>query len=144
MASVEYSIAIQAPVTKVFKEATDYDNMQRWQPNLISVNVTAGNPLRAGSIVSMQRRFQTSDIFVNADVIDFQRNKRVEMRGVHGRFRFTRVIEFQPGGGETIIRDKIEVKTGIIFFWYAPLMTRSLKRQISQEWEALKELLESS
>lgn len=144
MATVEYSIAIQVPVTKVFREATDYDNMQRWQPDLVSVNVTAGSPLRAGSIISMQRRFQTSDIFVNADVIDMQRNKRFEMRGVHGRFRFSRVIEFQPGGGETIIRDTINIKTGFIFFWYAPLLTGNLKRQISKEWEALKDLLESA
>lgn len=143
MASVEYSIAIQAPVTKVFKEATDYDTMHRWQADLVSVNVTAGNPLRSGSIISMQRHFQTSDIFVNADVIDFQRNKRLEMRGIHGRFRFTRVIEFQPGGGETIIRDQFDIKTGIIFFWYAPIMTGNLKRQIAREWGNLKDMLES-
>ncbi len=146
MAKIESSITIGKPISDVYGAVTAYDSpdeMKQWRTAIQSIGITAGNPLRTGSMIAMTKQFLGSSIFVNADVTDLQRNKRVELKGMHGRFPFTRSIEFSPSGRETVIRDKIEVRTSWIFFFYAPFLTSNLNRQVKQEWQALKQLLEN-
>jgi uncharacterized membrane protein len=145
MADIEHKVTIACPISDVYKIATDYGNvegLQAWQSDLKTVGVTAGDPLRTGSMIGMTRRFMTSAIFVNADVVDLQRNKRFELRGIHGRFPFHREIEFSPNGRETVINDKISLRVSWFFFWYRPLVLGALRSQTTQEWQNLKHLLE--
>lgn len=145
MASLEYTIKINRTFADVFRYITDFDNlqtMQQWQPTLTAVNVTAGSPLRAGSSISMRKQLMGSSAFINADVTDFQRNKRIELKGVYGRFRFRRIIELTTGGRETTIRDEFELRTPWFYFWYTPFFVSALKRQNADEWNRLKALLE--
>jgi hypothetical protein len=95
-------------------------------------------------MVAMSRRFKGSKIFLNVDVIDLQRNKRLELKGIHGRFPYHREIEFSPSGRETLINDKITLRVGWLFFWYGPFVRSALSRQTAQEWQNLKTLFESS
>jgi hypothetical protein len=63
MADITHQITIGRPITEVFNAVTDLEDaasLQRWQPALISTGVTAGNPLRTGSMVAMSRRFKGS------------------------------------------------------------------------------------
>jgi carbon monoxide dehydrogenase subunit G len=146
MADIEHQMTIARPVTEVYSALTDYDNlaeMQRWQPATLSLSVTAGNPLRAGTMIAMTRRFMGGKIFVNVDVLEIQRNKRIELKGVHGRFPFRREIEINPSGRETLIHDSIYLKTSWLFFWYRPFVIRALTRQTTQEWANLKKMLET-
>lgn len=145
MADIEHQITIARPVSDVFNALANYDNLeaiQKWQPDTLSVGVTAGSPLRAGSMIAMTRRFMGGKTFVNVDVMEIQRNKRFELNGIHGRFSFRREIEVNPVGRETVIRDNITIKTGWLFFWYRPFVTGTLSRQTAQEWKNLKEVLE--
>lgn len=146
MADIEHQITISRPITDVYKAVTAYDDteaLQKWQTDLKNVGVTAGDPLRTGSMIGMTKRFMTSDIFVNFDVVEFQRNKRFDLQGVHGRFPFRREIEFNPNGRETIISDKITVRIGWIFFWYRPFVMSAIKSQTAQEWQNLKQHMEA-
>jgi carbon monoxide dehydrogenase subunit G len=145
MADIEHQITIARPISDVYNAISDYENleaMQKWQPDLLSLGVTAGNPLRAGSMIAMTRRFMGSKIFVNVDVMENQRNKRFEVKGIHGRFPYRREIEVSPIGRETVIRDNIFIKTGWLFFWYRPFVRSAISRQTLQEWKNLKQLLE--
>lgn len=145
MASVEHTLKINAVFTDVFNQLSDFENLQtlqQWQPTLTAINVTAGKPLRAGSSVSMRKQLMGSSIFINADITDLQRNKRIAMKGVYGRFFFTRSIELTTGGRETTIRDVIDMRTPWFYFWYTPFFVPALRRQTSDEWDRLKALLE--
>lgn len=145
MAVIDTTIKIDAVFSEVFRNVTDYENltgMQQWQPTLTAINVTAGSPLRAGSIVSMRKKLMGNNIFINADVVDFQRNKRVQLKGIYGRFRFSREIELATGGRETTIRDVMNIRTPWFYFWYTPFFTTALRKQIEGEWAQLKGLLE--
>ena len=146
MADIEHKITIARPVSDVFKTATDYEStetIKQWQPAVKSLGITEGKPLRTGSMIAMTRRFMTGEVFVNADVLDLQRNKRFELQGMHGGFRFRREIEFSPNGRETNISDRITLQTGIVWFWYRPFLLNALRSQTSQEWKNLKKQLES-
>jgi uncharacterized membrane protein len=146
VATIENSITIARPISDVYRTVTNYDDdeqMKQWRTSIVNIGITAGNPLRTGSMIAMTKQFRGSGIFVNADVTDLQRNKRVELKGMHGRFPFVRSIEFAPSGRETVIRDHIELRTPWFFFFYTPILTGALNRQVKREWEALKQMLES-
>lgn len=146
MADIELKITIARPIGDVFKAATDYENteaIKTWQRAVVSLGITEGKPLRTGSMIAMTRQFMMSKIFVNWDVLDFQRNKRLELSGIHGRFRYRRDIEFVPNGRETSITDRVTVNTGFIYFWYRPFLLNAIRSQIKQEWDTLKKQLET-
>jgi len=146
MADIEHSITINSNLIEVYKAVTAYgdaDELKTWQTTIKSVGVTAGNPIRTGSMIAMKRQFILSEVFVNVDVVDLQRNKRFELKGVHGRFPFRREIEFSPNGRETQIKDRIWLKTGFIFFWWRPFVISALKSQTAKEWESLKQVLKA-
>lgn len=146
MADIEHQLTIARPITEVYNALTNFDNvdeMRKWQPDTLSVGVTAGNPLRAGSMIAMTRRFMGSKIFVNTDVLEIQRNKRIELKGIHGRFPFRREIELNPSGRDTVINDNITLHISWFFFWYRPFVRGALNKQTAQEWSRLKQLLET-
>ena len=145
MADIEHKINISRPIGDVFKAATDYENveaMQSWQSAIVSLGITEGKPLRTGSMIAMTRHFLISTIFVNLDLLDYQRNKRVELQGIHGRFKFRREIEFIPNGRETTLNDRITISSNFLWFWYRPILLGALKSQTAQEWQMLKKQLE--
>lgn len=146
MVTIEIKLTINRPISEVYSAFTNYDNptaLQAWQKGINDVGITAGNPLRAGSMIAMRKRFGASEIFVNFDVMDFQRNKRLEVQGVHGRFFFKRETDFTPSGRETLVKDVMSVRTGWFMFWYNPILTGMLRKGLESEWQALKTILES-
>lgn len=146
MATIEYSISIARSVSDVYSAATAYDDpdaMKQWRSDIETIGITAGSPLRSGSMIAMTKHFNGSKIFINFDILDLQRNKYVKLQGMHGRFPYTREIDFGVNGRETNVKDVIVVNTSWLFFWYAPLLSRALEAQIKREWETLKRQLEA-
>jgi len=141
---VEYSITIHKSLFDVFKMATDYEQQPSWQPSIRMAKVTPNDPVRTGSMLYMEKTLPVGLVFINADITEFNRNKSVEMQGVHGRFRFKRTTEFASTGRETIVRDKIEMPTGCLYFWYTPLLQNMLRAQMTKEWTLLKKRLETN
>ncbi|MEL6310052.1 MAG: hypothetical protein AAFR81_16880 [Chloroflexota bacterium] len=145
MSDIEIKLTLSANVSEVYSLVTDYEadeQLRGWQSDVKTVGVTAGKPMRTGSMVALTKSFLGSDVFMNFDVIDMQRNKRFEVKGVHGRFPFTRAIEMTPNGRETIVTDRITVNSGTFWFWWKPFVVRGLRAQTESQWQALKNLLE--
>ena len=140
---ITHEITIQASISPVFKAVADFENADTWQPDVVNVGLTAAKPLRTGSMVAMTKKFMGGEIFINADVTEYVPNKRIELKGVHGRFRFLREIEFTPMGGTTQINDRFAVSMGWFWFWYKPFFLRALRNQTADEWQRLKAQLES-
>ena len=146
MALIEIDITINKPISDVFKAVTAYDNetdMKQWRSSIESIGITAGNPLRAGSMIAINKQFMGSSTFVNADILTIERNKILQLKGYYGRFPFTRTIEFTPNGRDTVVRDKVNVQAPWIWFWYTPFFNRALRSQLMTEWKALKQKLEA-
>lgn len=140
MPLIDQSITMQKPLFDVFRAATDFAQWHTWQNGVRGVTLISGDPIRAGTMVSMER----SGTFINADVTDYQRQKSLSLSGVWGRFRFTRTLEFSANGRETLVRDKINVQTNFLWFWYAPILRGQIASQTKADWAALKKMLESS
>ncbi len=140
MPVIEQKIVIQKPLFDVFRVATDFKTVSSWQPRTTAINITSGDPIRPGTMLSIRR----GGVFINADIIEYDRNKKVLMQGIWGRFRFSRTIEFHSGGRETTINDKLNIHTGWLYFWYAPILSATLRSELSAEWAQLKKQLETT
>ncbi|MCU0511379.1 MAG: SRPBCC family protein [Anaerolineae bacterium] len=143
MPVIEHSITINRPLVDVFRAVADFNAWHTWQPGITTVNLTSGDPVRVGTMLTIVR----GGTFINADVLDYQRNKLIVFQGVWGRFRFSRTLDFQSGsvgGREAVVKDKINLQTGWLFFWYAPLLAMSVRSQTGGDWASLKRQLENS
>jgi uncharacterized membrane protein len=139
MPVIEHKLTIQRQLFDVFKLATEYKDFPKWQSGTKDVRITSGEPVRAGTMVTIIR----NNVFINADILEFQRNKLVKMQGVWGRFRFVRTQEFTSNAGrETQIKDHINVQTGFLYFWYAPILRMQISNQLRSDWAAIKKQLE--
>ena len=143
MAAIEHTIEIQRPVSEVFARIADFDNVGDWQPAVLASSMSVADPVRIGTMISQTRRLHGRKHFLNVDLIDFQRNKLVELKGMYTGYPYHRRIELAPQGRTTRIKDTIDIRTGWLYFWYRPILVGSLRNQTKQEWEALKQLVES-
>lgn len=138
---IKHEVTIAAPVSTVFNAVADFESAKQWQPALESVGLTAAKPLRTGSMVSMTKNHLAGSVFINADVTDYKPNKRIELKGMYGRFRFLREMEFTPLGGETLINDRIVVSISWLWFWYKPFWLQKLRQITAEEWQQLQQQL---
>lgn len=144
MPLIEQTITIQRPLFDVFREAGDFEQFKVWQRDVLDISLISGDPIRPGTMVSMTRRFGGRVLFINADVVDYQRNKAIELNGVWGRFPFRRRTEFSSaGGGQTQIHDTLNIRLPWFYFWYSPIFTPSVRRLVTSDWQTLKSKLES-
>lgn len=139
---IEYTTTVQKALPEVWRMATDYDEFPNWQPATRTAKVNPNDPIRAGSMLYLEKMHPLGLTFINADLVEFQRNKLVEMKGIYGRFRFRRTTEFMSGGRETTIRDRLEMNPGFLYFWYTPWLRATLTRQMREEWKILKQTVE--
>lgn len=144
MPSFEHHVTIQRPSFDVFRYVGNFNNAPKWQTSTLAVTLTAADPVRVGTMVALRRAFMGRHISINLDVLDYQMNKVIELKGVFNIFPFHRIISFSSsGGGATHIHDQIHIRTGWLYSWYNPFLSRALGGQIRQEWDTLKRLMEA-
>jgi uncharacterized membrane protein len=140
---IEHKVTVRRAVPEVWRMISDFEDYPRWQPHTRLVKVTPNDPIRQGSMLYLEKSDPFGLTFINADLIEYQRNKMIDMKGVYGRFRFRRTIELNLSGMETLVRDRIEVNPGCLYFWYTPLLRALLNGQMQREWDAVKKALEN-
>ena len=141
MPKFETEVLINRPVFQVFRYIGDFNNDVHWR-NIQNIGITSGDPIRAGSMVAMTRRIIGRKGFVNCDVTDYERNKKIELKGSYWGFPFIATISFSHRGQQTGVRETLEIRTRW-FFWFGIFFNLTLKGLLRKEWETLKQLLES-
>ena len=141
MPKFETQVLVNRPVFQVFRYVGDFNNDVHWR-NVQNVGITSGDPIRTGSMVAMTRKIVARKGFVNSDVTDYERNKRIELKGSYWGFPFISTIVFEHRGQQTNIRESLEIRTRW-FFWFGIYFNLTLKGVLRREWEALKQLLDS-
>ena len=91
MPKFQNQVLINRPVFQVFQYVGDFNNDVHWR-NVQGVGITSGDPIRAGSMVAMTRRIVGRKGFVNCDVTDYERNKKIELKGSYWGFPFFRQL----------------------------------------------------
>ena len=110
MPRFETQVLINRPVFQVFRYVGDFNNDVHWR-NVKNVGITSGDPIRAGSMVAMTRRIMGRNGFVNSDVTDFERNRKIELKGSYWGFPFVCTITFDHRGQQTNVRETLDIRT---------------------------------
>ena len=141
MPKFENHILIDRPVFEVFKYVGDFTNDTQWR-NVKGVGITSGDPIRPGSMVAMTRPLMGRNGFMNGDVIEYDRNKKIEMKGSFWGFPFIYTMTFERRGQETNIIEIFDVRTRWMV-WFGLFFNMSLGRTLANELANLKQLLDS-
>ena len=141
MPKFENQVLINRPVFQVFKYVGDFRNDVHWR-NVYGVRITSGDPIRAGSLVAMTRRLMGRKGFVNSDVTDYERNRKIELKGSYWGFPFIATITFEHRGQQTNVKETLDIRTRWMF-WFGFFFSMTLKGALRKEWAALKHLLDS-
>ena len=141
MPKFENQVLINRPVFEVFKFVGDFNNDVQWR-NVQGIGITSGDPIRAGSMVAMTRRIMGRRGFVNSDVTDYERNKKIELKGSYWGFPFVSTLTFEHRGQQTNVKEDLNIRTRWMF-WFAIFFNLTLNRALSSELENLKQLLDS-
>ena len=76
MPKFENQVLIDRSIFDVFKYMGDFKNDTHWR-NVKGIGITSGDPIRPGSMVAMTRSLWGRKGFVNGDVTEYERNKKI-------------------------------------------------------------------
>jgi uncharacterized protein YndB with AHSA1/START domain len=143
---LEYTIVINQPVEKVFEYVSDPVSLPEWQgpPTEIRDLQTTPAQLREGDrfttvLQFLGRRYETPTV-----VSAYEPNRRLSYRGTGGPVptEITFIFEEVPGG--TRFTHSQEVEPGGFFGLAESLFEIEAKRQLRNDLQTLKDLLEAN
>jgi len=141
MPKFENQILIDRPIFDVFNYMGDFKNDTSWR-NVKGVGITSGDPIRAGSMVAMTRPLMGRNGFVNGDVIEYERNKKIELKGSFWGFPFLYTALFERRGQQTNVIETLDISTRWMI-WFGLFFNMFLGKTLTKELSNLKQLLDS-
>jgi len=141
MPNFENQILIERPVFDVFKYVGDFTNDTNWR-NVRGVGITSGDPIRAGSMVAMTRSIIGRKGFVNCDVTEYERNKKIELKGSYWGFPCVHTLIFEHRGQQTNLKETLNIHTRWMV-WFGLFFNMTLGGVLKRELEQLKQILDT-
>jgi Polyketide cyclase / dehydrase and lipid transport len=139
---------IRAPRDEVARVAMDPSNDTRWILALDSVRVVGTGPggdgaVGVGTRVERRAKFLGREIEYVNEIDAYEPPSRLAMHSVKAPFPMTVVYEFdESGANHTLARIKAGGNAKGFYNVAGPLLSRMVKRGISRDLRALKELME--
>ena len=144
MPVIEHSITINRPVGEVFRFVADFRNDPQWQADVQKIFQTE-TPTRVGVMLTETRSTRVLNwrLDLNVDVVEFQMNKAIHLKGVLGQFPVQATYIFESARCATQLKQTFDIRMGFLFSLFSPLMTGVMRRRTTTTLEKLKGLLES-
>ena len=135
---VNAEIVIKRPPNEVVSYAMDPANDPVWISGIIEADVLTEPPLAIGTQVKRVATFLGRRIVYVLEVVDHDPKSLLEMRSVKGPFPMRVSYEFQEAAGGTLARIRIRGEAGGFYKLAAPVMSRAVKRNITNDLETMK------
>jgi uncharacterized membrane protein len=133
---------IDRPRERVAAFAMDPANDARWILALDSVRVLGERPVGVGTRVERKARFLGREIEYVNEIDAYDPPNRLAMHSVKAPFPMTVVYEFdEEGTGQTLARIRAGGEANGFYNVAGPLLSAMVKRGISRDLRALKELM---
>jgi uncharacterized protein YndB with AHSA1/START domain len=140
---MEDSIVVGAPIEKVFAFVADFRNTPKWHRNMKQAGFRSSGPPGAGSEYDWVERFMWKTLDLGGVITSWDPPSSFTWRPHGGPFPMTGGWTFTAvDGGTKVVRFSDTELTGVMKRMPA-LMTAIAKRQVRQELQALKRLIES-
>jgi hypothetical protein len=139
--TVEETIA--RPRREVAGFATDWCNDPKWIRALSDVRLVTGGAFGVGSRVARIAQFLGKKIEYVNEIVEWDDDARLVMRSVKAPFPMTVTYEFEDtSDGGTLMRIRTEGDASGFYRLAGPMLNAAVKRGVSGDLKALKELLE--
>ena len=141
--NVKAEVVINRSREDVTRFAMNPDNDPVWISGIREVKMLTEPPLAQGTKVERVATFMGKRIEYVLEVVEYDPKALLAMRSVKGPFPMNVSYEFEEVAGGTLARIRIQGEASGFYKLAAPVMSRAVKRNITNDLKALKELLES-
>jgi carbon monoxide dehydrogenase subunit G len=138
---IELTVEIARAREDVFELLSDIERLPEWQASAIAAH--AEGPLGEGSRIAERRRLLGRELDTELEVVAYEPPKRLTLRSLGGPVNFTVDHELAAQGGGTQLSFVAEAEPGAFLRLAEPVLARTAEQQFRQDFDRLKELLES-
>ena len=141
MIRIKFALAIDRSPEDVFELLTDIGRLPEWQTSAIEAH--SDGPLEQGSRVIEKRRLLGREVDSELEVVAYEPPTRLTLRSLGGPVNFTVDHELVAKGGGTELTFVAEAQPRGALRLAEPVLARTAEQQFRQDFDRLKELLES-
>lgn len=141
MAVIKHKININRSVSDIFRFVSNFANTPKWQP--ASVSLERSGQLKLAEMIVGSQKFLGRKQFVNADVVDYIPNQKIEYSGVMGGYPFRTTYKFDFSNNGTDVLVTTEVTLRWWSFLVKPFIVRAVDSQSKAALENLKQVMEA-
>ena len=139
---IEKSIVIDRPIEVVWDYATDIELFPEWNENVIEIRYLTDGPVGVGTRALDVREMMGRRVEQEMEVTTFDRPHLFEAKSLAGPFDIEVAYHFEEVGDGTRVTTVAEGTMGGLFKLASPLLKPMMGRQLEQELERLKAILE--
>jgi uncharacterized membrane protein len=139
---IESSVTINAPVERVFDYITDVTRQPEWVGAVTAVSDISSAPVDVGTtfMLSLAMMGKTAD--ARQEVTALESNRTFTQRTISGPVPTEVAISLESSNGVTTVHNVTEADISSLGRFAAPLVTRTIKRQLEGDMQRLREILE--
>jgi uncharacterized membrane protein len=142
----EASVEIERPVEEVFNYVTDPENLSEWAGPVVEVRdvqVATPDRLRKGDKFTAVAKFLGRRFETPCEVTDYLSNRQFSFRSTGGPVPQEFTYTFEPTLKGAHLTQSVQAEPGTFFRLTGPLFEAAGRRQINNDLETLKDLLEA-
>ena len=140
---VKAEVVISRPRNEVATYAINPENDPIWITGITEAKMLTQPPLGEGTKVERVAKFLGKRIEYVLEVVEYDPKALVVLRSVKGPFPMRVTYEFEEASEGTLARIRIQGEASGFYKLAGPLMSRAVKRNITNDLENLKDLLEA-
>jgi uncharacterized membrane protein len=145
MPVIKRSVTIERPISQVFPYVADFSKHPEWQPDIIQLHLSH-DKARVGNMITINRQLRAlfARLDLNADIVDYQINKKIEYRGTMGMYPVLGSYTFEPQGRSTTVTETVDIRMWFLPRWFTGwLFSLRLGARTESVLKNLKQVLES-
>jgi uncharacterized protein YndB with AHSA1/START domain len=140
---VKAEVIINRPLEEVFAFIKDMNNHSEWQTGVLESRITSEGGVEAGSTYRYVTQMLGRQVQTEGEVITCDPNKGFFYRSTKAPFQITGGYTFESTNGGTKVAQQIIADVEGFFRLAKPIVVRTTKRNLENNLQTLKELLET-
>ena len=142
MARAEQSVEIERPPEQVFAYFSDPRKIHEWQASALEARQESSGAIAVGTRIREVRKFLGRRMDTVVEVTAYEPGRAFSLKVVDGPIPFEARQTLEPVEGRTKIDAVIEGEPGGFFKLAEPLVVRAVARELANNLETLKDILE--
>lgn len=140
---MEDTVQIDAPIEDIFAFITDFSNTPQWHKNMIKVGWKNNEPLGVGSEYYWNETFAGMKMDIGGVITSWNPPYSFTWKPTTSPYPITGGWTFVDQGNSTLVTRYSDNQLSGIYKWLNMLIIPMAKKQVRQEMQVLKRLLET-